>query len=387
MPGFEILGKEEQEAINELFEINGCVLFAHGFDNIRKGVFRVREFEKTFAEKMNISFAQAVSSGSSALKVALKALGVKRGDEIIAPAFTFVATVEAILDIGAVPVLAEINDTLNLCPKSFENSITKKTKGVIPVHMMGAPAEMDKITTIAKENNLWVLEDNAQTCGGTHNGKLLGTIGDIGTFSFDTAKTMTTGEGGMVLTNQKSLFLLARAYHDHGHEYSTTIPRGEEKALLTGFNYRMTELQATIGLIQLSKLDYILKKQRANKKLLKEILSDFSHPFRRLSDEKGEIGDSLIFFMETPEIASRFANEMKKLGYGTKNLPDAVRWHFCKHWHHMFKEYNFYNDFKNRWQKSADLIERAVAIPIMVKMSKNKIQETGEMLLKISKKF
>jgi len=387
MPGFEILGKEEQEAINELFEINGCVLFAHGFEKIRNGVFRVREFEKTFSEKMNISFAQAVSSGSSALKVALKALGVKRGDEIIAPAFTFVATVEAILDIGAVPVLAEINDTLNLCPKSFENSITKKTKGVIPVHMMGAPAEMDKIMTIAKKNNLWVLEDNAQSCGGTHHGKFLGTIGDIGTFSFDTAKTITTGEGGMILTNQKSLFLLARAYHDHGHEYSTTIPRGEENALLTGFNYRMTELQATIGLIQLSKLDYILKQQRANKKLLKEILSDFPHPFRRLADEKGEIGDSLIFFMETSKIASRFAHEMKKLGYGTKNLPDAVRWHFCKHWHHMFKEYNFYDDFKNRWQKSADLIERAVAIPIMVKMSKNQIQEIGEILLNISKKF
>jgi len=387
MPGFEVFGKEEQEAINELFEINGGVMFAHGFDAIRNSVFRVRDFEKAFAEKANIPFAQAVSSGSAALKVALKALGIKKGDEVIAPAFTFVATVEAILDIGAVPVMADINETLNLCPKSFENSITDKTKGVIPVHMMGAPAEMDKIMTISKEHKLWVLEDNAQACGGTHQGKLLGTFGDIGAFSFDAQKTITTGEGGMVVTTKNSLFLRARSYHDHGHEYSTTLPRGEENALLTGFNYRMTELQATIGLIQLTKLDFILEKQRENKKKLKEILSDFSHPFRRLADEKGEIGDALIFFLETSEQASKFATEMRKLGYGTKNLPDAVRWHFCKHWLHMFKEYNFYKDWQSRWEQSADLIERAVAIPIMVKMNDNQIQQMGEMLLKISKKI
>ena len=249
MPGFEVFGKEEQEAINELFEINGCVLFAHGFNDIRNGVFRVREFEKAFAEKMSVPFAQAVSSGSSALKVALKALGINKGDEVIAPAFTFVATIEAILEVGAVPVIADINDTLNICPKSFENSITDKTKAVIPVHMMGSPAEMDQIIYISKKHKLKVLEDNAQACGGTHNGHLLGTIGDMGTFSLDASKTITTGEGGMVVTSKNSLFLRARSYHDHGHEYSNDLQRGEENALLTGFNYRMTELQATIGLI------------------------------------------------------------------------------------------------------------------------------------------
>ena len=387
MPGFELFGKEEQEAINKLFDLNGCVMFAHGFDAIRNGVYRVREFEREFAKKMDIPYGLAVSSGSSALKVALKALGIKKGDQVIAPSFTFIATIEAILEAGAIPIIADINDTLNLCPKSFEESITKKTKGVIPVHMMGAPAEMDKILAIAKKNQLWVLEDNAQACGGTHQGKLLGTIGDIGAFSLDATKTITTGEGGIVLTSNNSLFIRARSYHDHGHEYSSTSPRGEENALLTGFNFRMTEIQATIGLVQLSKLDSILEKQRENKKKLKEFLSDLSYPFRRMADEKGEIGDSLIFFMETPEQALKFANEMLKFGCGTKNLPDAVRWHFSKHWGHMFTEHNFCEDWQHRWTQSAKLIERAIAIPIMVNMSDDKIQQIGETLLKISKKI
>ena len=156
----------------------------------------------------------------------------------------------------------------------------------------------------------------------------------------------------MIVTKDEALYNRARAYHDHGHEYnSNNISRGEEKALLTGFNYRMTELHATIGLVQLSKLDYILERHRENKKKLKEILSDFRFPFRRLSDEDGELADVLIFFLESPEQAIRFATKMKKSGLGTKNLPDAIRWHFSKHWKHMFDEYNFYPDSGKLWKK------------------------------------
>ena len=133
--------------------------------------------------------------------------------------------------------------------------------------MMGAPAEMDEILSIAKDYGLLVIEDNAQGCGGTYRGKHLGTLGDIGAFSFDSNKNIITGEGGMIVTKDEALYNRARAYHDHGHEYnSNNISRGEEKALLTGFNYRMTELHATIGLVQLSKLDYILERHRENKK-------------------------------------------------------------------------------------------------------------------------
>jgi 8-amino-3,8-dideoxy-alpha-D-manno-octulosonate transaminase len=387
MPGFEVFGKEEQDAINKLFELNGGVLFAHGFDAMRKGIFRVREFEKLFADRMAISHAQAVSSGSSALKVALKALDIKRGDEVIAPTFTFVATVEAILEAGATPVIADVNDTLNLCPQSFKNCITDKTKAVIPVHMMGAPAEMAEIMAIAEQHKLLVLEDNAQGCGGSYNGQLLGTIGHMGTYSFDAAKVIMTGEGGMVVTSDNSLYLRARAYHDHGHEYSDQLARGEENAVMTGFNYRMTELQATIGIVQLSKLKTILQKQRENKKRLKAILKDLPYKMRRLADEKGEVGDALIFYLETPENAIKFANKMRESGLGTKNLPDAIRWHFCKHWQHMFTEHGFHSDWMNRWEQSAGFLERAIALPVMVKMSDDQIEKTGETLLKIAKQI
>jgi len=388
MPGFEVFGKEEHMAINEIFEMNGGILFAHGFDDIRAGVYRVREFETAFKGRMGVPYAQAVSSGSAALKVGLKALGIKAGDEVITTAFTFVATVEAILEIGATPVIVDINETLNICPETIESAITEKTKGIIVVHMMGAPAQMDQIMDIARKHQLFVMEDNAQTCGGTYNGKILGTIGHMGTFSFDGGKTITTGEGGMIVTSDKNLYTRARAYHDHGHEYSTTVGRGRESALMTGFNYRMMELQGAMGLVQLSKLDMILERQRKNKKKLKDLLNNIPFQFRTLADENGEIGDSLIFFTNSKDQATSFANRMSVAGLGTKNLPDAIKWHFAKYWKHIFDEYGFYNStWQTQWEKSADILERAIALPIMVNMTDKKIQEISEKIVEIARKI
>ncbi len=388
MPGFEVFGKEEQQAINELFEINGGILFAHGFDALRKGAYRVREFETAFAKRMGAPFAQAVSSGSTALKVALKALGIKAGAEVITTSFTFVATVEAILECGAVPVIVDIDDTLNICPDSVEAAITPNTRAIIPVHMMGAPAEMDRIMAIARKHDLLVLEDNAQGCGGSYKGQILGTIGDIGTFSLDAGKTIMTGEGGMILTGNKKLYTLARAIHDHGHEYSTTIGRGQEGALAVGFNYRMMELQGAIGLVQLKKLDMILGHQRENKKKLMTQLKDLPFTFRRIIDREGELGDTIIFFLNDRNQAVEFARKMGEQGLGTKNLPDAIRWHFAKHWQHMFKEYGFYKDtYQTQWSKSADLLERSIALPVMVKMSDERIQEIGEKIFQIAQEM
>lgn len=385
MPGYEVFGKEEQQAINEIFEINGGILFAHGFDAMRKGVYRVREFEASFARKMNVPYAQAVSSGSTALKVALKAMGVGKGDEVITQAFTFVATVEAILEVGSVPVIVDIDETLNMCPKSLEAAITGKTKAVIPVHMMGSPAAMDEIMAIAKKHDLLVLEDNAQGCGGTYKGRMLGTIGDCGSFSFDAGKVMITGEGGMVVTANESLYLRARAYHDHGHEYSKTLGRGEEGALLTGFNYRMTELQGAMGLVQLSKLDMILDCQRKNKTKLMELIKALPFKFRTELDPAGELGDTIVFFLDSREQAAAFVSKMKTEGLGTKNLPDAIRWHFARHWAHMFKEYGFYSDtWQAEWQRSSDILERAVALPVMVKMTDERIGEVARKILRIA---
>ena len=387
MPGYEVFGEEERQAINELFELNGGILFAHGFDALRKGVYRVREFEAAFAEKMRTPYAQAVSSCTAALRTALTALDVGRGDEVIIPAFTFVATAEAVIQSGADLVIADIDETLNMDPLSLEENITKKTKAVIPVHMMGAPADMDKIMAIAEKRNIFVLEDTAQACGGTYKGKPLGTIGHMGAFSFDAGKVMITGEGGMILTKDQNLFIKARAYHDHGHEYSTTVSRGEEGAIGEGFNYRMTELQGAIGIAQLKKLDMIIENQRANKKKLKDMLMDLSVKFRKIIDP-GEIGDAIIFFLEDSKQATRFVDKLKEEGLGTKNVPDAMRWHFAKHWRHMFGKYGWYKDaYRTQWQQSADILERAVALPVMVKMTDERIVEIVEKIMRIGKKI
>ena len=332
MPGFEVFGKEEQQAINDLFDQNGGVLFAHGFDTMRNGIYRVREYERAFSNALNTKYGQAVSSGTAAIKVALKALGVGPGDEVITQAYTFVATVEAIFETGATPVIVDIDDTLNMDPVALEPVITADTKAIIPVHMMGEAADMNAIMAVAKKHNLVVMEDTAQALGASYKGKYLGTIGDIGAFSTDAGKTLNTGEGGIVLTEEEHLYINARAYHDHGHEYSTTVGRGEEAALCRGFNYRMTEIHAAIGLTQLKKLGTIIENQRTNKLKLMEGLKDMGLSFRRSLDPSGDIGDTIVFYLPDRDRTAAFVSAMSEKGLGTKNLPDAIRWHFAKHW-------------------------------------------------------
>jgi 8-amino-3,8-dideoxy-alpha-D-manno-octulosonate transaminase len=382
MPGYELFGDEERQAINDLFDINGGILFAHGFDAMRKGVYRVREFEQAMAQKVGASYAQAVSSGTAALRVAIEALGVRPGDQVIIPAFTFVATAEAVLQAGAELVIVDIDDSYTMDPAALEAAITPRTKAVIPVHMMGAPADLGQITQIAARHGIKVIEDSAQAVGGTFCGRYLGTIGDLGCFSFDAGKVLNTGEGGMLLTNNAQYFKNARGYHDHGHEYSTAVGRGQEGAIGVGFNYRMMEIQGCIGLAQLAKLDRIIALQRANKAQLKNLLraSGYAWNFRRILDA-GEIGDALIFKLPSRELTEQFLQKMKDVGLGTKNLPDAMRWHFAKHWSHMFQRFGCYaTSYETQWAKSADLLETSIAIPIMVKMTPERIEEVASKL-------
>jgi 8-amino-3,8-dideoxy-alpha-D-manno-octulosonate transaminase len=294
--------------------------------------------------------------------------------------------VEAVLEAGAIPIVVDVDETLNMCHKSLEAAITEKTRAIIPVHMMGTAADMDAVMDISKRYNLKVLEDTAQACGGSYKGRPLGTIGHIGAFSTDAGKTITTGEGGMVVTADENLFIRARSYHDHGHEYSTTQGRAEEKALLPGFNFRMTELQGAIGLVQLSKLETIVENQRKNKQLLKNALKDCHFQFRKILDPDGDIGDALVLFLETREQAKRFAEKMRENGLGTKNLPDAIRWHFSKHWKHLFATSGSEeSNWKSRWASSANLLERAIALPVMVQTSEDTIYQAAEKIIKISK--
>lgn len=378
MPGFELIGKEEQQAIDRVLKKAHGVMHRYGFEALRNGVKPTEEFENAFAKRLNVRYAHAVTSGTAALKVALKALDIKPGDEVITQSFTFVATVEAIIDIGAIPVVTEINDTLNMDSQNLERKITKKTKALIPVHMLGAPCQMDEIMKIAKKYKLLLLEDACEAPGGMYRGRHLGTIGDIGVFSFDFGKTITTGEGGMLVTNNQDLYDRAREYADHGHQNNPKLPRAKDSRRMGGFNFRMMELQGALGSAQLKKLDYILKKQHEYKSYLKKQIAHVPNiTFRDDVDEKGEIADTLILYFHDEKSASIFTTKLKKKGFGNKNIPDAISWHFAGTWDHMLPQFGRYKEkhLTTLWPRSQDLLSRAVALPIMVKSTKRELNK------------
>lgn len=375
MGGAELIGKEEKEAVAEVIERG--VLFRYGFNEKRKNIFRVLEFEKEFCQYMECQYALGVSSGSAALRVALAALGLKKGDEVITQSFTFVATIEAILEAGGIPVLTEVDKSLNMDPQDLETKITEKTKVIIPVHMLGVPARLDEIRAVAQKRNITVLEDSCQACGSSYKGKKTGTIGAMGAFSFDYVKTLTTGEGGMVVTNNKKLYDLACYYHDHGHEHNPELPRGEDSHSITGFNYRMNELQGAIGIVQLGRLNFVLNEQRRNKARIKKAIADLPGiEFRDQPDPEGDGGDTLAFFLPDEKTAATFNAYLAKEKIDTKILPSAMNWHFVSNWNHIIQYCPPYR--LDAWPKSAALLKRAIALPISVKMSEEQINRVIE---------
>jgi len=384
MPGFEVIGPEEREEVLDVLSRN--MLFRYEFDEQRKGIYKVDQFEREFAKYCGINHALGVSSGSAALKVALAGLGVGPGDEVITQGFTFVATWEAILDIGAIPVFAEIDDTLCLDPDDITNKITPRTKAIIPVHMCGGQASIKEILSIADSHNIPVIEDTAQSCGGRINGKALGSFGKMGIFSFDSVKTITTGEGGMIITDDEDIYIRASEYHDHGHDHNPNVGRGLEKRNFIGFNYRMMELQGALGLAQLRKLDnIILKRQRENKARIKEALLNIDQiTFRNIPDPAGDTATFLIFFLPTADKAKGFNKVMAAEGFGAVYWYEND-WHYYERWEHLLEGKSFINSgypFKNpsgetrcKYDKSslpktAGLLSRALTISININMEK-----------------
>ncbi len=369
MPGFEVLDKSELKEIQDIFE-NGSILFRHGFDEKRNNCFKVKEFENNFAKRMKTDYALAVSSGTAALRVALAALNIGPGDEVITQSFTFVATVEAIIESGATPICADIDNTLNMCWQSLISKITPKTKAIIVVHMLGMPANLEKISKICSDNNIFLIEDTAWGCGGYLKEKPLGTWGDIGTFSFDFAKTITTGEGGMLVCKSKDIYSKASAWHDHGHENNPKYPRWEDSRSSSGFNFRMSELQGAVGIAQLKKLDEIVSKQRKNKSILWNKIKGINGiEARETPFGAYETSDALVFLVQSNYLARKCRKELISKGLNTKILPEAYSWHFAGEWNHM-KELVGSNEknLKLTYQKSHEILSRAVAIPIYLKM-------------------
>jgi len=334
MPGFEVFGEEEKREVLEVFETG--VLFRYEFGGQRNGVYKVRQFEERFARYCGVGHAQAVTSGTAALKVALAALGVGPGDEVVTQGFTFVATWEAIFDVGAVPVFTEVDDTLNMDPADLEKKITPRTKAVIPVHMLGAAARIEEIVAIAGRHGIPVIEDTAQAPGASVGGRKLGAFGACGTFSFDSVKTITTGEGGMIVTDDESLWRSMSEYHDHGHDHVVNPGgRGGEGRRFIGFNYRMMELQGAMGLAQLAKLDAIVADQRANKARMKEVVAALPGvTFRAQVDEAGDSAGFLAFMLPDAAAARRVGEALAANGAPAVYFAENT-WHYYPKWEHL----------------------------------------------------
>ncbi len=362
MPGFEIINKKERKAVTDLFDNDGGILFAHGYEKLRKK-FHVREFENKISRKFNVKKTLVVSSGTAAIKIALKSLGIKNGDEVITQSFNFIATIEAIIDAGAKPIICGIDKNLNMDLNDLKKKITKKTKAIIPVHMLGQSVDIQNIIKIAKKKNLFVVEDNCESVGGKFKGKYLGTFGHLGILSFDFGKTITTGEGGAILTNNNKIYKICREYHDHGHRNSKNLTRGNDIRSRVGFNYRMTELQATVGKVQLNKLDLIIKKNRQRYSELHKKISKKFYVRTDIKNSKG-INDTFIFFVDKKKNREKIIKILKKYKIGTKNLPDAIKWHCSYYWDHAINKKQIKNSLKSK-----NLLRKYISIPIFINKS------------------
>ncbi len=334
MPGFELWSDAERKEVNDVLETG--ILMRYGFDGPRKGTWKSKELEKEICNRFGAKHAQLVSSGTAALTTALAALGIGSGHEVIMPSFTFVASFEAVLSVGAIPVLVDINDSLTLDPAAVRNAITPKTKCIMPVHMCGSMADMDALQSIAKEHKLLLLEDACQSIGATYKGKCLGTIGDAGTFSFDFVKTMTCGEGGVVITSNEDVYLKCDAFSDHGHDHKGA-DRGADLHPFLGYNFRISELHAAVGLAQVRRVDEFLAIQKKNHTIIKNILASIPEiSFRTIPDPEGDSCTFISWFLPTEAITRSVVDEFKKEGILAGNFYwFDNNWHYIKKWDHL----------------------------------------------------
>ena len=376
MPGFELFGDAERKELNDVLE-NG-VLMRYGFDGMRNGHWKAKELEQELENRLHIKHAQLTSSGTTALNTALAVMGVGAGDEVIMPCFTFVASFESILASGATPVLVEIDDTLTLDPKAVEAAITPRTKVIMPVHMCGSMADLDLLKELCEKHNLLLLEDACQAFGGSYKGKMLGTIGDAGTFSFDFVKTITCGEGGAMITNNDEYALWADQYSDHGHDHLGS-DRGAETHPYMGTNYRISELHAAVGLGQIKRMDEFISIQRRNHGILKAALSTIPEvSFRRIPDSSGDSCGFLNFFMPTAELSNKVVDAFKEFGIDGYWNYFNNNWHYIRKWNHLKELKSLYplsDDVKKglqtikeqKFPQSDDLISRNISC--LIKLS------------------
>ncbi|WP_022664354.1 DegT/DnrJ/EryC1/StrS family aminotransferase [Desulfospira joergensenii] len=384
MPGFEIFGDEERKEVNEVLETG--VLFRYGFEGARKGRFKALEFEKKLADITGTGFAHLCSSGTAALCTALAACGIGAGDEVIIPGFTFVATFEAVIQAGAVPVFGEIDETLCLNPDRLEDVVSSRTRAVVPVHMCGSMARIDEIKDFCDKKELILLEDACQSLGATYKGKALGSFGLAGCFSFDAVKTVTCGEGGGIITSDPKVYQRCDQFADHGHDHLGGPDRGADDHPIMGTNYRISELNAAVGLAQLKKLDKIVEIQRKNKLAIRDAMADLPGvSFRYVPDPFGDSATFLSFMLPDEKTARQTARNLAENGAPCPYWYDN-NWHYYKKWHHLlemkrsaklaFELAKDLPDYKNLvLEESDEVMKRTLSMQIMLNWTEADIEQ------------
>jgi dTDP-4-amino-4,6-dideoxygalactose transaminase len=385
-----LIDREEEQAVLEVMRSKRLFRYY----GPQEGTSKAAELESAFAAKTGACHALAVTSGTAALICGLQGIGVGPGDEVILPAYTWIASAEAVLAVGAVPVVAEVDETLSLDPRDAESKITPYTKAIMPVHMRGSPCRMDELLDVARRHGLLVIEDTAQADGGSYKGKRLGSIGDVGCFSLQFNKIITSGEGGMILTNDKEIWKRAVMYHDvaGGRRY-----RFPENEILWGINFRMPELLAAVALVQLGRLDGLIDAMRARKHMLRAGIEPVARhkgiSFRASADPEGDAGVALVFFVDSPLTAARVTEALRAENISASILyhPDRVDYHIYSHWAPVMEQRTWtQNGGPWRWAqrgiqyspdmcpRTLDLLGRAVHLDVNPMLTNEDVEETIE---------
>ncbi len=392
-PGLMAFDEDEEKAVLEVIHSRNLYRFM-GDD----ASSQCAQLEATFAQMLDTRYALAVTSGTAALLCALQGLGVGPGDEVIVPAFGWIASVAAILGIGAVPIITEVDDSLTLDPAAVRANLSPYTKAIMPVHMRGVPANMEAIHAIAQTHGLLILEDTAQANGGSFRGKPLGSLGDVGAFSLQASKIITTGEGGMVITDQKEVFTRAAMFHD---PFSSRLVDVPESQVMWGLNFRMNEITAAIARVQLAKRQRIVDAMRVRKAMIKNSIVSLAEAksvdFRRLNDEEGDTGLALIMYMPDADAAARVSHALQAENLSVNRLyGDGVDQHVYASWSSVLAKKQWH-DQGGSWTwahrdveydadmcpQSLDLLTRAVQLHIHPTLSNTEVEETIEGITKV----
>ena len=394
-PGGMRIGKEEEQAVLEVI----CSKRLFRYYGPHEGPSKVAELEQTFSAYMGSRYALAVTSCTAALMCGLAGLGIGPGDEVIVPAYTWIASASAVVASGAVPVLAEVDESLTLDPLDVGAKITPYTRAILPVHMRGAPSRMDALMALAHGHNLGVLEDTAQANGASYRGKRLGTFGDAGAYSLQFNKIITSGEGGMVVTDDEDIYRRMQMFQDVVGGIRNHIPADQ---ILPGNNFRMPELFGAVALVQLGRLEALLVDMRRHKQVIKEGMAEVARrkgvQFRTINDPVGETAIALIFFLPDTARAKRVGAALEAEGINNFQMytPADVDYHVYAHWTPILEQRTWTPQgglWKNHPRPvtysvdmclhTLDLLGRAIHIDISPDLSLTTVEEMTEGLNKV----